>query len=80
VLLLLSMQLKLLQDAIRREEEFLAEQRRAEIQARAEADEAAKMAYYQAKQEEREQRLEQVRSCLGRCLVHVQAGCSSPAP
>lgn len=55
-------QLRLLQDAIKREEDYLAEERRREIQARAEADEEAKCAYYLAKQEERETRLRQVRT------------------
>lgn len=55
-------QLRLLQDAIKREEDYLAEERRREIQARAEADEEAKCAYYLAKQEERETRLQQVRT------------------
>ena len=50
-------QLRLLQEAIKREEDYLAEERRREIQARAEADEEAKCAYYLAKQEEREMRL-----------------------
>ncbi len=49
----------MLQEAIKREEDFLAEERRREIQARAEADEDAKCAYYLAKQEERETRLQQ---------------------
>jgi len=62
VLLLLCVQLRLLQEAIKREEDYLAEERRREIQARAEADEDAKCAYYLAKQEERELRLQQVRS------------------
>lgn len=53
-------QLRLLQEAIKREEDYLAEERRREIQARAEADEEAKCAYYLAKQEERELRLQQV--------------------
>lgn len=53
-------QLRLLQEAIKREEDFLAEERRREIQARAEADEEAKCAYYLAKQEEREMRLREV--------------------
>lgn len=52
-------ELRLLQDAIKREEDYLAEERRREIQARAEADEEAKCAYYLAKQEERETRLQQ---------------------
>jgi hypothetical protein len=52
-------QLRLLQEAIKREEDYLAEERRREIQARAEADEDAKCAYYLAKQEEREMRLQQ---------------------
>jgi hypothetical protein len=56
------LQLRLLQDAIKREEDYLAEERRREIQARAEADEEAKCAYYLAKQEERETRLQQVRT------------------
>lgn len=55
------LQLRLLQEAIRREEDSLAEEHRREIQARAEADEAAKVAYYEAKQRLREQRLQQVR-------------------
>lgn len=54
------MQLRLLQEAIKREEDSLAEEHRREIQARAEADEAAKVAYYDAKQRLREQRLQQV--------------------
>jgi hypothetical protein len=58
---LLLLQLRLLQEAIKREEDYLAEERRRDIQARAEADEEAKCAYYQAKQEERETRLQQVR-------------------
>lgn len=55
------LQLRLLQEAIKREEDSLAEEHRREIQARAEADEAAKVAYYEAKQRLREQRLQQVR-------------------
>jgi hypothetical protein len=60
------LQLRLLQEAIKREEDSLAEEHRREIQARAEADEAAKVAYYEAKQRLREQRLEQV----GLCATH----------
>lgn len=59
--MLLLMQLRMLQEAIRREEDFLAEERRREIQARAEEDEEAKCAYYEAKQNQREARLQQVR-------------------
>jgi hypothetical protein len=64
------LQLRLLQEAIKREEDSLAEEHRREIQARAEADEAAKVAYYEAKQRLREQRLQQVR-CLALLAASV---------
>ena len=53
-------QLRLLQEAIKREEDSIAEEHRKEIQARAAADEEAKFAYYDAKHAHREQRLQQV--------------------
>eukprot|EP00775_Hariotina_reticulata_P010246 gene10246-10404_t len=52
-------ELRLLQEAIKREGDSIAEEHRKQIQARAAADEAAKCAYYDAKHAHREQRLQQ---------------------
>jgi hypothetical protein len=72
------LQLRLLQEAIKREEDSLAEEHRREIQARAEADEAAKVAYYEAKQRLREQRLQQVNYVMQCIAVCCCTDCATP--
>eukprot|EP00877_Chromochloris_zofingiensis_P015155 jgi/Chrzof1/9894/Cz04g19280.t1 len=52
-------ELKLIQEEIKREEESLSDLHRQEIRERAEQEAAAKMAYYQMKQAERDRLLEQ---------------------
>lgn len=79
------MQLQLLQQAIKQEQDSLAEEHRRQIQERAEADEASKVAYYLGTSAHREARLQQVRVAWAArhdwqhdaaCSVCHAAGCN----